>query len=322
MKYGQKKYPRITAGDFFSGWINDPSLSIIDTQKMHMKDINGFILALHLAFAEDLPLTLTPDDFWLVIDQGFSLHINENFEKYRKKFVSFLGKKTVEINCDGFGPDFKLNPWSECFPQFANKITEIIGKDRVALIMEEFTTTTSADTMAYHVVLMDMVSQCLDYRVSTRCGIPEFHIKGNKEDWEKILNKIQAFREFDLDWWVDNLEKVIKKMISIVSGNNEIDWLNSFYKYENSSGGPTINGHVLNLFPYLKRRGEFKLFKFDDTKLFWGASTDSFPSGKTEVPFVWDYRGKELDMLFCTCNVPIMEGDTIGIHPIVEVRQK
>ena len=48
---------------------------------------------IHSAFAEHYNITLTPDSIWQVIAQNFSLHINENSEKYRHIFVSHEGKK-------------------------------------------------------------------------------------------------------------------------------------------------------------------------------------------------------------------------------------
>ena len=151
-----------------------------------------------LAFAEHYNITLTPDTIWQVIAQNFSLHINENAEKYRHVFVEHQGSKVISIIRNGFVREFEKNDWSNVFPEFAEKITDIIGKKNSALVLENFSTTGRSDFMSYQVVLMDMVKEYFEYKVYTRCGIPEFNIKGSVDDWNKMKNKIQRFREFDL----------------------------------------------------------------------------------------------------------------------------
>ena len=51
---------------------------------------------------------------------------------------------------------FEKNDWSNVFPEFAEKITNIIGKKNSALVLENFSTTGRSDFMSYQVVLMDL----------------------------------------------------------------------------------------------------------------------------------------------------------------------
>merc|ERR1711920_1023806 len=197
-------------------------------------------------------------------------------------------KKTITIFRDNFGPD-----------------------------VEEFSTTTVVSRMATQVVLMDMVKQYLDYRVRTQCGIPKFHVKGSPEDWAKMLKKIQAFRKFNLEWWVNGLEQILSKFLNIVSGkSSEKSFLKSLYKFQMGSGGYRIDGEVIKLFPYLKNyQGEFQKC----TQVRWGVGSDSFPSGKSDVPFVWDCLGKKRVMHFHTFCVPVLENGCIAVKPVVQV---
>jgi len=320
MKSGGYSYPTTKLRNRVDGWLSEPDLEILDLREIFsFSDLHGFVIGLHLAFARDKAFTLCPDDIWLVISQGFSQHINMNAEKYRNEFVDFNGKKTITILRNSFGPDVEKNPWNYCFPEFAEKITEIIGGQNVALVLDEFSTTTVVARMAMQVVLMDMVKQYLDYRVSTCCGIPKFHIKGSPDDWAKMLKKIQKFRKFDLDWWVDDLEKILGKFLNIVSGkSDETSFLISFYKFLSGSGGDRINGEVIKLFPYLKNwKGTFE----KNTGSGWGVATDSFPSGKSDVPFIWQYLGKERTMHFRTFCVPVVENGGISVKPVVQVSE-
>lgn len=50
---------------------------------------NLFIYTLHVAFCYHLPLILRPDDLWLTILQGFSLHVAQNKNKLQSRLVHF-----------------------------------------------------------------------------------------------------------------------------------------------------------------------------------------------------------------------------------------
>ena len=58
----------------------------------------------HLAFYEHYPISFSPDDIWITIMQGFALHVKQNSEKLRDKFVNFEGKKELVV----FAPDIKF----------------------------------------------------------------------------------------------------------------------------------------------------------------------------------------------------------------------
>lgn len=52
-----------------------------DIINMHTR--NAFYETVKLAYSQHMPLTLAPDDVWLTIAKGVSLHINYNAEKLR-----------------------------------------------------------------------------------------------------------------------------------------------------------------------------------------------------------------------------------------------
>ena len=55
------------------------------------------------AFYDHLPLILTPDIIWYCISNGLAIHINENSEELRKKFVNHNGKKELIVVRNDFG---------------------------------------------------------------------------------------------------------------------------------------------------------------------------------------------------------------------------
>jgi len=51
--------------------------------------------AVHTAFAEHRPLTLSPDCIWLALAQGFSHHVTENAETLRPRLVRHQGRRAL-----------------------------------------------------------------------------------------------------------------------------------------------------------------------------------------------------------------------------------
>jgi hypothetical protein len=335
-KMVEKKIPEIELSKFLSGWNSNENFSVVDTTKLRYDKLNSFVLMIHYAFAEHYNITLTPDTIWTIIAKNFSLHINENAEKYRNKFVQHEGKKEISIIRNGFIRDFQENDWSDVFGEFAEKITDIIGKKNSALVLENFSTTDRSDFMSYQVVLMDMVKEYFEYKVFTRCGIPEFNIKGSVDDWRKIKTKIQKFREFHLDSWVDNLEYFIDNMIKIANGYDNKEFLNSFYKFQSTSGSEWITGEILRLFPYKRKiyydeqnnkKSKFERYDYDINNKNWsgypvGIATNSFPSGLTSVPFIWDYNGNKIKMNFSTKALIVVNGNTLKMKNNVNVSKQ
>jgi hypothetical protein len=332
----EKRLPEIQLSQFLPGWNSNSDFNVVNTSKLKFDNLHPFVQMIHSAFAEHYNITITPDTIWPVISQNFSLHINENSEKFRHVFVDHEGKEEISIIRNGFVSDFEKNDWSNVFPEFAEKITDIIGKKNSALVLENFSTTGRSDFMSYQVVLMDMVKEYFEYKVYTRCGIPEFNIKGSVDDWNKMKSKIQRFREFDLDSWVNNLEYFIDNMIKIVNGEDNKSFLNSFYKFESTSGSQWITGEILRLFPYRRttiydkqdnKSFKFVRFDYDLKKTHWsgqvlGIATDSFPSGVTSVPFIWDYHGNKINMNFNTEGVIVVDGNTLEMKNNVNVSKE
>lgn len=55
--------------------------------------MHPFVQAVHIAYSQHLPVTISPDMIWYLIASGIAQHINNNAEKLRKSFVDHDGKK-------------------------------------------------------------------------------------------------------------------------------------------------------------------------------------------------------------------------------------
>ena len=308
------KYTMKLQKDVLAGWSTHSDRLVICDKK---SDMHAFVLGLHLAFANEDEFRFTPDNVWLLIVQGVSQHINSNPQKFKTELnIDFEGKKTITLIRDEYGSDVTENSWHDCFPEFAHKIQDIIGEDNVSMTIQNFTTTSHVDTIAYQIVLMDMVKQFLDYRVETRCGVAKYHIEGNLQDWKSIFDNIQKFRKFGLDEWIDKLQNFVLEIIKAVNGKASYSWFKNFYKYNSGSGSDRITGEILTLFPYVKDfNGEFVWNTRNSV------SSDQLPSGVTEVPFVWKYLEEVRHMLFKTRSVVSIQNRCICVHSVAQVHK-
>jgi len=268
---------------------------------------NNFIGMIHEAYSAHIPITLSPDDFWFYISYGFSRHINLNAEKYRKYFVNFEGKQDIIIERHGFIKGNKDNDWPGVFPEFSDRIADHVGKTR-DLVVADYTTTSSLEKLAFEVNLMDAMQQYFNYRVLTKCGIPEINLLGTKGDWQDLKARANVLAEYDLSWWIDRLNPVLDNIIKSFDGIIDKSFWNSLYKHEDhGSGGPHITGWINELFPYVQDSKKniiqsstmvdhaYRGKKYGLSK---DHSTSHYLSSVVQVPFIWDYYQTEIPMDF------------------------
>jgi hypothetical protein len=218
--------------------------------------MNGFLSAIHHAYASHFPLVLSPDDIWLVVAQAFANHINVHAEELRSMFVSHQGQKYIEIRRDHFIKGSPNNDWMGGFSEFSDMIAEHIGEKR-DLFISDFTTTTLITRAASEVVLMDSMQSYFSYGCRTCCGIPEITLLGSVEDWDVICGKVVKLSDLagKDSSWIAPLLKVLKKFSSAAKGEVDTKFWENFYKQTGGSGGPFVSGAVNVFYPYLRGRG-------------------------------------------------------------------
>ena len=259
-------------------------------------EMNALVKAVHTAFDRHYPLVLSPDMIWLCIMQGLSIHVNENAEKLRSKFISHEGKEEIVVRRDDFVKG-QQNPWHEVFSSFSAQIRGHIGAETHDLILPQFSTTDPVSKAVSEIVLMEAMKSYFAYRLVTRCGIPEITLEGSPEDWRMIREKAEQLAQFDLEWWIPSLLPILDQFVAASSGDVDQRFWSDIYKLNDDSGGPYSSGWILKLFPYLTR-GRNPWIEMEAEGPFSGATTDSFPSGLSRAPFVWEYFESEYQMQF------------------------
>jgi hypothetical protein len=286
--------------------------------------MNPFVFAVHSAYAQHRPLSISPDMIWLLICQGFTKHIDFHAEELRSKFVQHPGKIKISIATEPFSMTFHKgnpdNPWELMFPAFADSINKYVGNDFAKLIVSNFTTTTPTDKAAFEVTLMDAMSNYFEYEATTACGIPQIYLEGSLSDWQKIKENIQKLRGYNIDNWINSLEPIIDEFINVKNGKINHDFWQSIYKLSGGSGGPFINGWVIKLFPYLNSSSDKprtnKYMDSEPTENFSGLKSNDFYIGLSQADFVWDYIGTKFEMEFVAGFIGVVQDKTsLALRP-------
>jgi len=215
-------------------------------------DKNILAKMVHDAFYKHYPIELSPDVIWITIMQGFALHVHQNAEKLRDKFVDFDGKKQLAISRPDFALGRKENDWAGVFPEFEQLIKENIGETTTDLITQDFSTTGPVEKITMQIVLMDVVESYFEYVIMCGCGIPSIQLTGTAEDWISIRERAEKLADFGLDWWTAELLPVLDKLVDAAKGEPDVEFFSSICNLYAGSGYRTpVTGWIQCFYPYL-----------------------------------------------------------------------
>ncbi|WP_299352570.1 DUF4419 domain-containing protein [Mucilaginibacter sp.] len=208
------------------------------------------------AYASHRPFTLSPDMMWLLICQGFANHVTNNSESLRHLFVNFSGKTTLVVQNNRISLDNPNSPWQEIFPEFNNQISRYTGKELTDALTADFSTTTPTTKIASQITALAAMKSYFDFVViMVGCGIPQVTLEGTPADWQRVLDKTEALRKYQLDWWVDKMEPLLKEIVKASKGKKNKEFWQTMFKYHSIKryGASTIiDGWIVKFFPYDK----------------------------------------------------------------------
>jgi hypothetical protein len=271
-------------------------------------DFNAFVASVHFAYSEHRPLVLSPDIIWLTICQGLSIHINKNPEKYRDEIVRHKGKREILVVRDDFRKG-QNNDWASSINTFTDSINKYVNKDFSDLVLSNFSTTNDIEKTAYKIALLESTSSYFSYLKESGCGIPKIILEGTTSDWQKIKEKLDYLRIFDLDIWVDNLLPIIDEFIDASNNKINLEFWRSIYKRSKHYNAFYPSGWIIKLFPYIhqwkvkKTKNGYNPFSSYELNPYIDGeeyrlskiTTDDFPSGISMIPFKWRYKENRKD---------------------------
>ena len=294
------------------------------------------VFAAHASFCFHYPLTLSPDMIWLLIVQGVAEHINANASQLRTEFVQHQGRILIQVRRDDLKRGIPGQPWQEVVAEFAARIRDHIGDETSDLFVPRFSTTGEDEKTACQVALMYGLGQYFELKLITVCGIPRISLEGTPEDWSLLVERVSAFRRFDLDWWIDPLEIVLRQFALASEGKVNRSFWNSLYQMKSQSGGAAYSGWLGIFFPYLREKGgntsrnqllpslarylidvdhgNEKLQDADVRVRF--PNPRMLPKGMASAPFKWEYQFQSIPMEFLGGFVGVAQDhETLALRP-------
>ena len=183
----------------------------------------------YTAHTNHYPIRIKPDDIWLLIVQAFSYHVNSNFDKLRKYFINFKGKKDLVVIYENIANIKQINKKIvEDFSEQINKqLEQYLSKELLDVLTPNFTTTTYDSLIIFKISIMGVFEKYFNYKMKTAiCGIPYIILEGNAEDYKKIKSKAEKLSKYEFDWYINPIIPHINKMIEAKEG--KID--NNYFK--------------------------------------------------------------------------------------------
>jgi hypothetical protein len=226
----------------------DPSTPVIDHAVIH-----PLLWAVELAFSEHRPLVLSPDAVWLTIAHGVAQHVRLHAGQLRHRLVRHDGRKELTVRADAVPTD--AGGWASLVTQLRTLLAEELGEGRARLFECDFSTSTEADRLASHVVLLDAYSHYFTYYSACVCGIPELTLLGTVEDWRAIRARIDVIAELDLDFWCRSLSPIAEQFVRAAAGDIDLPFWQRIYNPKDAYGGELITGWITRLYPYVRRNG-------------------------------------------------------------------
>jgi len=211
---------------------------------------NGFLQAVHLAYAEHRPLKLSPDAVWLLICQGFSIHANEQHKTLEPLLFKKQKPKTLSLRNDSL-VNGKPAEWARSVSMLAAEVFTYTNDSLGKLMVPHFQATGPVEKSCYEITLLESAQKTFEYSMESGCGIPEITLTGAPEDWDWIYTHIDDLRKYKLDDWVDALKPVLHEFCEARKGRVNKAFWKVIYKDVHFYGRSCITGWILKFFPYI-----------------------------------------------------------------------
>ncbi|MBR2089408.1 MAG: DUF4419 domain-containing protein [Fibrobacter sp.] len=271
----------------------------------------SFINLVASAYAAHNSIEINPDDIWLTILNGIRLHVKNNRDSLKDRFVSQGADTAIEIRNDSLSRNITYEEWHGVIADLFDSLQEKIPVETGEPLNVKFSTTSPIDYNISRSLVMAVASEYYTYTWAVACGIPQIKVNGTKLDWSLLkdsFNKLAS--RLNLEWWVKELNPILDEFINVFDGKiNLIHWRSIFKKVFEESGCDrriTVDGWITKFYPYIgrdkpERRNE------------WNGAIDlmtDIPKGVTDVDINWIYAGKTIPLKIYTGFVGIQVDTT------------
>ena len=263
---------------------------------------SAFIDLVALAYARHYAMEISPDDIWLLILDGFRLHVKSNSDSLKDRFVGPNVDTSIKVQADGLTMESTHEEWFGVIADFFDNLQEKLPPETGAPLRTKFSTTSPIDYNISRSMIMAIASEYYTYTAFTLCGIPKIKINGTKEDWSLLkdsFNKLAS--RLDMEWWSQQLNPILDEFVKIFDGQSPVSFWKNIYKlYEpKGCGNPKFNGWFSKFYPYLMGYSDkMEFVKRTD----WEHDVDfeTLPNAVTSVDIEWNYFGQEIPLKLYT----------------------
>ena len=222
---------------------------------------NGFVHTVLECYNQHHALTIRPDDVWLAILTQFCCFVNGNAEALRSLFVLHDCKKELSVEVERMDWDLMVQILVE---KMNTKIQEnVIDPELREWIIPAFTTTNANDRIVAGMVMMATVKEYFAFRFCLACGIPRVILKGEKNDWIYVLNRIEKLKEFgpQTTAWYRLLHSILSRFIKAFDKPDSPENLEFWSKvahFQSRGSGPTWLSGWITAFMAFDEKGRWK----------------------------------------------------------------
>ena len=271
-------------------------------QQMVPVSYNGFLQAIQYSFNDHRPIVISPDMIWLLICQGFSIHLNKNFDSLKSSVFINEERQKIWIRNDSL-VTAKPEEWDKLITGFSDSVRKYVKKDIYNSMVKNYSTTSPIEHTTYEVTMLESVQRAFELIGGSGCGIPAITLKGKLSDWQDLEKNVEFLKDYGMADWMNELKPVLHQFTEAYRGNVDIKFWKELYKqsYLIPYTSTTITGWILKFFPYIQADSSFK--KGSDyyrTKVYYpnkylkgtdyylsDISSWEIPSGFSKVPVQW-----------------------------------
>lgn len=314
------------------------------TEKSHIQELisgehrsfpHPFVAMVGMAFANHHSIEIYPDDIWLLIMDGIRMHVKNNRDALKGKFIQDGSDTNIVIIDNSLTPQAPPTAWKRNISEIYDTLYLKLPEATKTAFDVDFSTSTAIDKFVSKTMLMAISSEYYTYTIMTLCGIPQIVIKGKKEDWEKLKSSFDNLANIlDMPWWAEQIDPILNEFVNAFEKKYNMEFWKRIYKDvpagEESGTVPKINGWITKFFPYIDKMGrELWMIKQmppeflesldekmkqkikqiqEEAKLplkhrtDWSEPLDykDFTIGKNDVPIKWKYLDREIPLKLST----------------------
>lgn len=199
-----------------------------DVPNVYFDEDWGLFSSVLASYNNHWALRTGPEDWWTVVLRKVAQEVADKGDnpKVRDLFVEHQGKKEININVGG---SLSNLDYSWLFDQFSGAIRNNIKVDNyVDVIESDFTSTTRDKKIISQVMLMSSLKKYFSYGFFTSCGIPGVYMKGTRDDWVKLIQKLNDLEAIlepvkeelkKLSKWFDEAKTVFNNLLKTYNGD-------------------------------------------------------------------------------------------------------